>query len=127
METKKMISVMQAFSEGKQIEFCRKDGSEWCRCIGPVWNWRDFDYRVKPEPIFRPYLFSELVDELTRGKQFIRLKDNPDRVIYNIDAIYNYENGTTSIKVSDTCYSFEELLDKFTWIEGEPCGVLIKQ
>ena len=127
MKTKKMISVIQAFNEGKQIEFREKGKGEWCDVPTPHRNWEKYDYRVKPKPIFRPYLFSELADELTCGKQFVRPKDNPDRVIYNIGAIYNYENGTTSIKVSDTCYSFEELLDKFTWIEGEPCGVLIKQ
>ena len=127
METEKIISVMQAFDEGKQIEFREKGKDEWCGIPTPHWNWEKYDYRVKPEPIFRPYLFSELADKLTCGKQFVRPKNNPDRVIYSISAMYNYNNGTISIRLSDTYYSSEELLDKFTWIDGKPCGVLAKQ
>jgi len=56
-ETEKAIKVMQAYADGKEIQFKRensqkpwkdfKPGSE------PIWDWYLFEYRVKPEPIVR--------------------------------------------------------------------------
>jgi len=45
------ISVMQAFKEGKQIQFKQLDDPEgsWFDHTNPGWNWNSFDYRVKTE------------------------------------------------------------------------------
>ena len=45
------ISVMQAFKEGKQIQFKQLDDPEgsWFDHTNPGWNWNSFDYRVKPD------------------------------------------------------------------------------
>lgn len=43
------IGVMQAFKEGKVIEYRNMLGS-WYSSTDPMWNWDKYDYRVKPEP-----------------------------------------------------------------------------
>lgn len=43
------IAVMQAAQRGEEIE-CRVDSfSSWQEIEVPMWNWVDFDYRVKPK------------------------------------------------------------------------------
>ena len=55
MKTEEMIAVMQASGAGDAIEFREirpvkpKDG--WMLCDNPCWNWVDYEYRVKPEPL----------------------------------------------------------------------------
>lgn len=51
MSTKEKIVVMQAFVEGKTVEFCSKTGNVWRATPTPAWNWHDNEYRVKPEPM----------------------------------------------------------------------------
>jgi hypothetical protein len=50
--TKDMIQVMQAFLDGKTIEY-KYEQNQWNEIIGsePIWDWGNFDYRVKPEPV----------------------------------------------------------------------------
>ena len=49
-----MIAVMQAFKEGKAIQYwarCNRGTDEnWGDAPNPIWNWATFEYRVKPEP-----------------------------------------------------------------------------
>ena len=48
-ETKRAIAVMQAYADGKEIEFRSKQHG-WMLVKEPGWQWYDFEYRVKPEP-----------------------------------------------------------------------------
>ena len=59
-KTKKAIDVMQAFVDGKDIQYRPIDASDWrvyrhtnppARICHVTWSWSDYDYRVKPEPI----------------------------------------------------------------------------
>ena len=59
-ETKKAIEVMQAFVDGKDIQYRPIDASDWrvyrhtnppARICHVTWSWSDYDYRVKPEPL----------------------------------------------------------------------------
>lgn len=50
MTATQMIAVIQADESGKKIQWKEKiPGAEWCDTAVPVWDFRDFDYRVKPE------------------------------------------------------------------------------
>ena len=53
MTVKEMIAVMQAFEEGKTIEYAAKSvtsADKWRPASTPVWDWSVRIYRVKPEP-----------------------------------------------------------------------------
>lgn len=43
--TAEMIAVMQAWEEGKKIEYLSLDDN-WYPCIDPVWDWYVSDYRI---------------------------------------------------------------------------------
>ena len=51
MTTKEKIEVMEAYAEGKKIQFRMsgdKDWWNWTYPGEPNWNWGDCDYRIKP-------------------------------------------------------------------------------
>ena len=48
--TKEMIEVMQAYEDGKKIEYYSRISNRWETAISPIWSWEYLDYRIKPEP-----------------------------------------------------------------------------
>lgn len=49
MNTNEMIAVMQAYAKGKTVEVTGKGTSNWREIKRPLWDWANFEYRVKPE------------------------------------------------------------------------------
>lgn len=50
MNTKQMIEVMQAFEDGKEIEFRERGSRTWKPDENPEWDWSGIEYRIAPEP-----------------------------------------------------------------------------
>lgn len=51
-ETKQAIEVMQAYVDGRKIEYRHKASDEWITvAILTSWDWKNWDYRAKPEPM----------------------------------------------------------------------------
>lgn len=48
-ETKKAIEVMQAYVDGKEIEYLW--GASWnpTQLKSPIWDWASVEYRIKPQ------------------------------------------------------------------------------
>ena len=58
-QTIEAIRVMQAFVDGKEVEF--KWGSmDWNSTDKPEWNWSAYDYRRKPTAKLRPWTADEV-------------------------------------------------------------------
>ena len=49
MELKEMIKVMQHYADGGEVEYTIKEDehNSWIRCPNPLWDWFEFDYRIK--------------------------------------------------------------------------------
>ncbi len=45
------IVVMQAWVDGKSIEVRKPPCEEWLDVSTPLWDWDNYDYRVKVEPV----------------------------------------------------------------------------
>jgi len=75
-QTKEAIRVMQAYVDGKEVEF--KWGSmDWNSTDKPEWNWSAYDYRIKPTAKLLPWT----ADEVPLGA-WMRSKHNPqDRML----------------------------------------------
>jgi exonuclease VII small subunit len=70
-ETKEAIRVMQAFVDGKKVEYQISDGT-WLVGLSPSWNWPSTRYRIKPTPV-QCDGGGEMISELEAAKQRIRL------------------------------------------------------
>ena len=44
---KEMIEVMEWFDNGGEVEYVERDYDDWEIVITPIWNWNNFDYRIK--------------------------------------------------------------------------------
>lgn len=46
---KQQAAVMLAFAEGKKIEVRNKAYGDWRQIFSPVWDWFNYEYRIKPK------------------------------------------------------------------------------
>ena len=49
MELKEMIKVMQHYEDGCEIECVEKGNDNWEIVTKPLWNFDDFEYRIKEQ------------------------------------------------------------------------------
>lgn len=111
--TAEMIAVMQAYADGKKIEFLGREWevNVWEECTSPLWDWTNFDYRIKPEQEYRPYINTHEFIAASRKHGFW-LKEK--------------ESGNCFIQpVAGSSCDYQSMLDTMVWEDdGTPCGVL---
>lgn len=119
-ETAKRIKIMQAFVDGKQIEFKDCMGC-WREAKNPSWDWDSGErYRIKPEFKYRPFKDAEECwQEIQKHQPFGWLKHKTDNVYSFISKIDK-----------DCCYfavnvywGFDTLFKTKTFIDGTPFGI----
>ena len=119
-EVKEMLPVLKAFAEGKTIESrCIKgDKSLWYDDEDPSFD-NDFEYRIKPEPKYRPFKDAEECwVEMQKHQPFGWLKSKKDGY-YSFITMLNYRfrlNGYDG-------WRFDDVINKFTFSDGTTFGV----
>jgi hypothetical protein len=125
--TKQKIEVMQAHLDGQAIESRRLD-KVMCKTITPVqvtwifdqqpvWNWDQFDYRVRLEPTIRPYTASELLPLV--GK-VVRAKANGNHKLIVAAGHENVGWVVVGTRTTNQVVLFEE----YEFLDGSPCGAI---
>lgn len=130
-DNKNHIATMQAYTDGKQIQYFDENTREWEDILAPSWL-RGISYRVKPEPKYRPFKDAdECWQEMLKHQPFGWVKtiaNIPE--LHNISAIFpsaefpvllgiDLEEGEAreySLKLS-------EMYDLYTFADGAPFGV----
>ena len=122
--TKEKIEVMQAYDRGEQIEvhylYDHKD--YWISCSTPVWDWNNFDYRVKPKKSYVPFHTpEEFLTAYRKHGEFIENKETGEKMNAYVD-----KNGIVILSTALNCtYTFESLVTLFgcyKFSDGTPCG-----
>ncbi len=118
------IAVMQAFVNGSEIEYRpKRPGSEWVKCINPIWSWNEDIYRIKSEPKYRAWRNADEVptDGLLRHKM---QSEGFSRILScSIDGLVGHIVNGVFVRESlqslfeDRIISLDEGL---TWL---PCGI----
>lgn len=125
MKVSEQIAIMKAYEDGKTIERKGVEETEW-KSLEYVENYPfDFilsEYRIKPEPKYRPYeSVEEAFNDAKKHGFFVKKKYNQfQRMIVSLDNCERenliYINGQFS----------SEYLKNFVWADdGSPCGVKI--
>lgn len=134
--TKEKIEVMQAFEDGKKIEYYRYDSYDnaWFPTENPTWDWLNYDYRVKEEPKYRPYENTEeMINDFCErsgakrspmGDPFIyvKIKENECK-----DIITSYDDKYTTVRVGTAWFRLDRIFEDCTYIDGSPCGKKIEE
>jgi hypothetical protein len=109
-QTIEAIRVMQAFVDGKGVEYEHPNGI-WMLTPTPCWNWSSGEYRIKPTPVLRPWTPDEVpLGAWGRNPQYPKTRWLIDRT----------SSEETRKDWLDTKYEHSTDLGK-TWL---PCGVV---
>ena len=122
-EVKEMLPVLQSFADGKTIESrCIKgDKSLWYDDEDPSFD-NDFEYRLKPEPKYRPFKDAEECwVEMQKHQPFGWLKSKKDGY-YSFITMLNYRFRLNGY---DGC-RFDDVIKRFTFADGTPFGVKVE-
>lgn len=122
-QAKALLPIIQAYAEGKAIESrCIKgDKSLWYDDEDPSFD-NDFEYRLKPEPKYRPFENAkECWAEMFKHQPFGWVVGRRDGVMHLIRCL-EYVSVYTSIQ-----YSFKDAFDKFAFADLVPFGVKVEE
>lgn len=126
-ETKERIAVMQAYVDGKQIQWECSDG-KWADVPEPSWSING-NFRVKPEPKYRPFKDAEECwQEMLKHQPFGWTKKTCGHCNF-LHIMELYSTGIV-INMVDNFGCFKNLLETYglafaeiTFADGAPFGV----
>lgn len=131
-QAKEFYPILQAFAEGKVIE-TRTDPStlkgkesecnDWTE-MKELEYWSSVQYRIKPEPKYRPFKDAEECwTEMQKHQPFGWVKDRNGSkfVIENVDS-----RGFVEVYDEGTC-NFKEVFENHTFADGLPFGVKVEE
>ena len=133
-EIKELLPIMQAWAEGKIIQFRKKGTVEWVDLYEDDLRVSSaYHYRIKPEPKYRPFKSQEECwNEMLKHQPFGWLKSirNQEKVhIGRVFEVKDYVLITLSINGilyninNDSSYFFNE----YTFADGTPFGIREEQ
>lgn len=122
-EAKKLLPIIQAFSEGKVIQTSVK-GKSWEDLGENIAFYTNDKYRIKPEPKYRPFkdkkeCWAEMLKHQPFG--FTKLKYTK-RGYYMITGI---ASGVV-VGMNNTPFSYESMFDSYDFADGQPFGVKVE-
>lgn len=121
-QAKELLPIIQAYAEGKVIESrCIKgDKSLWYDDEDPSFD-DDFEYRIKPEPKYRPFKDAEECwAEMLKHHPFGWVKDKETPKFLVCKALGNL---LFFIGIEDKPYNYKEVLRDYTFADGTPFGI----
>ena len=129
-EAKELLPVIQAFAEGKVIQCRSSITNEWRDFDEPAFNGVIDNYRIKPEPKYRPFeSLEECWQEMLKHQPFGWLieKVNKKEMVH-IGRIYDIPNNafiTLSIDEGHN-YSSGHFFRTYTFADGTPFGIKLE-
>ena len=125
-QAKELLPIIQAYAEGKVIESrCIKgDKSLWYDDEDPSFD-DDFEYRIKPEPKYRPFKDAEECwAEMLKHHPFGWVKDKETPKFLVCKALGNL---LFFIGIEDKPYNYKEVLRDYTFADGLQFGVKVEE
>lgn len=133
MTTEQKIEIMKSYVEGNTIQSKAVIGDTWRDDSNPCWDWNHFEYRIKPEPEYRPYestveLFNDFMskkenEEIEHVFGGLWLKNKETGVVYQVNGLnVNGDVDTCDIMIGDVWWTFEGAFEKFVYLNNTPFG-----
>lgn len=123
-EAKKLLPFIQAYCEGKTIQSrcITSETSLWWDDNNPTFEVDDFDYRIKPEPKYRPFKnVEECWNEMQKHQPFGWVKDKYS--FYPIEMICD-SFSKDCIKCCGTWFTPYKMFKDATFLDGTPFGII---
>lgn len=125
-EVKEMLPIMQAYAEGRTIQFL--DGGKWLDLYESDFYKSPERYRIKPEPKYRPFRTRrECWDEMLKHQPFGWLKSKKNGRFHCIGEVsWSDEFKIVNIALSTSeslSRSSDSVFDEYTFADGTPFGI----
>ena len=118
-QAKRMLPFMQAYAEGKTIQFRVHINDEWRDVKELVLNGFTGEYRIKPKSKYRPFKTQEeCLEEMHKHSDFGWVKCKDSKSQYHICAV---SHGYISVLDADP--SFFESFGRYEFLDGTPFGI----
>ena len=127
-QAKEFYPILQAYAEGKVIESRTKPSAVKGTYIPNDWTemkeiefWNNTEYRVKPEPKYRPFKNAEECWHEMQKHQpfgFMKFKDT-ESGYYMLTCI----SIGVGVGINDSLFSYDRVFDDYTFADGTPFGV----
>ena len=130
-EAKEFYPILQAYAEGKVIEFKAKPGTistsipnEWTE-MKEIGFWNGIEYRIKPDPKYRPFKDAEECwHEMQKHQPFGWL--NGDKCFYNIVSVSNIDVSMANVSGDIIILNFSDIMEDNTFADGVPFGIKVE-
>lgn len=121
-EAKKAAEVMLAYADGKQVEIKCFDNKTWNTDYTPTFDWLNNDYRIKPEPKYRPFKdANECWQEMQKHEPFGWLKGKVGKNPVLIGLLEGNDKVWLA-NIEQACdYAFVQ--EYYTFADGKPFGI----
>ena len=128
-QAKEFYPILQAFAEGKVIEFKTKPGTistsipnEWTE-MEEIRFWSNVEYRINPDSKYRPFkdaeeCWQEMLNHQPFGYTFDRLNNIRDCITKVATTGVSYD--------APTVISFAEIFGRFVFADGVPFGMKVE-
>ena len=125
-EAKELLPIMQAFAEGKTIEY-RGLGGAWKVAQTPTWSSHLF-YRIKPEPKYRPFKTQEECwNEMLKHQPFGWVKSK-DKDYFHLIGLVQFESEFEDVIITfatseNLARSSHSIYENYIFADGTPFGI----
>lgn len=132
-QAKEFYPFLKAFAEGRIIE-TRTDPStlkgkesecnDWTE-MKELEYWSSVQYRIKPEPKYRPFKDAEECWQEMQNHQpfgFVKFKDT-ESGYYMLTGI----SIGVGVGINDSLFSYDRVFDDYTFADGLPFGVKVEE
>ena len=121
-EAKELLPIIQAFAEGKEIEYYDCNNDFWIKTDTPMWSSK-INYRIKSEPKYRPFENKEECwQEMLKHQPFGSLKSKDNEYFCLIGSVNKNVTITLAIEPG-TDYSCNYLFEHYIFSDGTPFGI----
>lgn len=123
-EAKKLLPVIQAYAEGKDVQYSNKKVENWYDAINPTFN-TDVKWRIKPEPTYRPFKDAdECWAEMQKHQPFGWVKDHIGYT--QITAVSDSDDRRVKIlcHIDDQDIDEQMIAGSYTFADGTPFGII---
>ena len=120
-QVKRLLPIIKAFAEGKTIQLKTVDKG-WQDIHFALFDSNPKNYRIKPEPKYRPFKGAEECwQEMLKHQPFAWVKDSRSfsYIIYLEDEMIGYGRVSGTILHDN----FKDALRCFTFADGTPFGI----
>ena len=127
-EAAKLLPIIQAFSEGRTIEFKDKRFKDkWDEMSEfPDFSFKSFEFRIKPKLKYRPFKNTEECwQEMLKHHPLGWVKDKQDGHYVLITCV---NDDTCGMSLNgNAAWSLSGIMDLFTFSDGVPFGVKVEE